>query len=393
MKLKQQPPDFRVEELTCVCPGRDGAYAFYRLDKESLGTPEAVSAICRKWKIARDRIGYGGLKDRHAQTTQYLSILRGPRRGLQQTHLRLQYLGQIQEPYGPKFVEGNRFRIVVRDLSSSEARQALDALEEVRQEGVPNYFDDQRFGSVTPDRRFIARYLIAEEYEQALKLALTAPYEHDRGPIKRLKELLRKEWGNWSALKEHLPRGNVRSVISYLCDHPQDFRGAFACLHRELKTLYLSAYQSYLWNRCLARWLEVHCRPEQLFEVSLRIGPVWFYRGLSNQQREQLRGLSIPYLSARLKLGEAHPLRPIIEDVLAAEKLVLRQLKLRHFRKPFFSRGERPAIYQPQDLLYRLDEDELHAGRRKLYLEFVLPRGCYATILIKRITNVNEIAD
>jgi tRNA pseudouridine13 synthase len=61
----------------------------------------------------------------------------------------LHYLGQVAAPYGPKAVVGNRFRIVIRDLSSSEARQALDALDEVRQEGVPNYFDDQRFGSVT----------------------------------------------------------------------------------------------------------------------------------------------------------------------------------------------------------------------------------------------------
>jgi tRNA pseudouridine13 synthase len=74
-------------------------------------------------------------------------------------------------------------------------------------------------------------------------------------------------------------------------------------------------------------------------------------------------------------------------------KIVLRQLKLRHFRKPFFSRGERPAIYQPQDLLHRLDDDELNAGRRKLYLEFVLPRGSYATILIKRLTRGSNLDD
>jgi tRNA pseudouridine13 synthase len=393
MKLKQQPQDFRVDELTELQPGSDGAYAFYRLEKESLGTPEAIEAICRKWKVARWRIGYGGLKDRHAHTTQYVSIFRGPRRGLKQTHLHVHYLGQIATPYGPKLVSGNRFRIVVRDLSSSEARAALEAIEELQREGVPNYFDDQRFGSVTPDRRFIARYLILEDYEQALKLALTAPYEHDRGEIKRLKELVRKEWGNWAALKDQLPRSNVRSVINYLCDHPQDFRGAFACLHMELKTLYLSAYQSYLWNRCLSRWLELHCRPEQLFEVKLRIGPVWFYRGLTDKQRQTLRDLQIPYLSARLKLAEDHPLQPIIADVLAAEKITLRQLRLRHFRKPFFSRGERPAIFFPQDLRYQLGEDELNAGQRKLYLEFILPRGCYATMLIKRITQVGEIPD
>ncbi|MCS7166099.1 MAG: tRNA pseudouridine(13) synthase TruD [Gemmatales bacterium] len=391
MKLKQQPQDFCVEELTEVKVGSEGAYAFYRLDKESLGTPEAIDAICRKWKIPRWRIGYGGLKDRHARTKQFVSIFHGPRRGLKQTHLHLHYLGQITVPYGPKLVTGNRFQITVRDLSSSEAREALDSLDELQQDGVPNYFDDQRFGSVPADRRFIARYLILEDYETALKLALTAPHEHDRSEIKRLKELLRKEWGNWTSLKEQLRPGNVRSVINYLCDHPQDFRGAFACLHMELKTLYLSAYQSYLWNLCLSRWLERHCRAEQLFQVPLKTGPVWFYRRLSVEQRQALQSLRIPYLSARLKLSDDHPLRPIIEDVLASEKITLRQLRLRHFRKPFFSRGERSAVFFPQDLVYRLDDDELNTGKRKLFLEFVLPRGCYATMLIKRITMVPKL--
>ncbi|MCS7014585.1 MAG: tRNA pseudouridine(13) synthase TruD [Gemmatales bacterium] len=388
MKLKQLPQDFRVEELTAVQPGSEGNYAFYRLEKESLGTPEALDAICRKWKIPRWRIGYGGLKDRHASTTQYLSILHGPRRGLKQTHLHLHYLGQIGVPYGPKLVTGNRFAITIRDLSAAEARLALESLEQLQQDGVPNYFDDQRFGSVTPERRFIAWYLIHEDYETALQLALSAPHEHDRSSIRKLKELLRKQWGNWSQLKEQLPRGNVRSVISYLCDHPQDFRGAFACLHMELKTLYLSAYQSYLWNRCLSRWLELHCRPQQLWEVELKTGPVWFYRQLNPEQRHALKSLQIPYLSARLKLVEDHPLRPILEDVLAAEKITLRQLRLRHFRKPFFSRGERAAVFFPQDLAYQLEQDELQSGKRKLYLQCVLPRGCYATMLVKRITAV-----
>src|SRR2546425_8917597 len=35
--------------------------------------------------------------------------------------------------------------------------------------------------------------------------------------------------------------------------HPTDFKGALERLRPELRGLYLSAYQSYLWNRMLAR--------------------------------------------------------------------------------------------------------------------------------------------
>ena len=52
-----------------------------------------------------DRLQWGGLKDRHAATTQYVSIFRGPRRNFEQPNIRLEYLGQI-----PRAVLGRRDR-------------------------------------------------------------------------------------------------------------------------------------------------------------------------------------------------------------------------------------------------------------------------------------------
>jgi tRNA pseudouridine13 synthase len=55
MKVKRLPEDFRVEELTDVRPGPAGEFALYRLTKSGLGTPEAVDAILRRWKLPRRR--------------------------------------------------------------------------------------------------------------------------------------------------------------------------------------------------------------------------------------------------------------------------------------------------------------------------------------------------
>ena len=60
MKLKHQPEDFRVEEIAEPQLG-GGPFALYRLAKTSLGTPEAVDAICRAWRIAREAVAVGGL--------------------------------------------------------------------------------------------------------------------------------------------------------------------------------------------------------------------------------------------------------------------------------------------------------------------------------------------
>lgn len=90
MKLRRQPEDFQVTELTAVQPAA-GPFALYRLTKTSLGTPEAIQAVCTRWNVHRKRISYGGLKDRHAVTSQYLTIHNGPRQSLQQKSLHVQY--------------------------------------------------------------------------------------------------------------------------------------------------------------------------------------------------------------------------------------------------------------------------------------------------------------
>lgn len=385
MKLKRLPSDFVVEEVTEVEPEPAGPFAFYRLEKEGLGTPEAVQAICRKWKLHPRDVTFGGLKDRHAQTTQYLTIRNGPARGLSQPRLRLTYLGRRSIAYDSKQVIGNRFRIVLRDLGPNKLEQSLQALEEVARDGVPNYFDDQRFGSVGKSRRFVARYLIDADYERALRLALAEHYEFDPAPVRQQKNLLRERWGDWQNLREKLT-GDLGRIVTYLADHPTDFRGAFARLRADLKGLYLSAYQSYLWNKLLSRWIESQCRLDQLLTIRLQLGPVLAFRHLSPEQRSRFDAQTLPLPCARLTLSPDDPIKPLLDAVLREEDLELSQIKLKHFREPFFSKGDRAVLFHPRDLTWHQEADEIYRGKQKLTLQFVLPRGCYATMLVKRIT-------
>ncbi len=386
MKLKQQPEDFQVEEVTAVVPGDQGPFALYRLAKSGWATPDAVQAIRRRWHLDLGRVSYGGLKDRHAQTTQYLTIFRGPRHDLTHHGVTLSYLGQTTHPYTSRDIQANRFRLTLRDFGAEDLQAALQALEEVRRDGVPNYFDDQRFGSADRQGEFVARLMVLERYEDALRQALAAPYEYDRAEQKKEKAILRGHWGDWAVCKEKLARGHARSLVDYLVSHPTDFRGALARLRPDLRGLYLSAYQSHLWNRMLAWWLHQHCRPEQLVTVRLRLGPLPMPRGLEEARRQELARLALPLPTARLHLDPADPRLVPVEAVLGEEGLRLDQLKLKGFREMFFSKGERAALCVPAGLESEAAADERHAGRRKLTLAFELPRGSYATLIVKRIT-------
>src|SRR3954452_22694139 len=118
MKLKQSPDDFQVEELTDIRPGA-GPFALYRLSKRGWSTPDALAAVRRRWQLDLRRLSYGGLKDRHAATVQYLTVFRGPKRDLTHHGVEVRYLGQVPAAYTSQDIRANRFRLTLRDLAPS----------------------------------------------------------------------------------------------------------------------------------------------------------------------------------------------------------------------------------------------------------------------------------
>jgi tRNA pseudouridine13 synthase len=384
MKLKQLPEDFFVEELTDLQPGAAGDFSLYRLEKRGWTTPDALLAIRRRWKLDARRLSFGGLKDRHAHTIQYLTIYRGPQRRLTHQGIQIEYLGQVAAPFVSRDIRANRFRLVLRSFSQTELEAAQAALDEVRLDGLPNYFDDQRFGSVSGGE-FVASALVRGDFEKALRLALAAPYEHDRAAQKQEKAILNRHWGDWQTCKARLARGHTLTLVDHLACHPGDFRGAIARLRPELHGLYLSAYQSHLWNRMLALWLREHLRPDQLVMLDLRLGKVPAHRLLSDAQRSELTGLELPLPTARGQLDAADPRSLLMQRILDEEGLTRAQLKVKGVRELFFSRGNRAALCRPDGLQAKSADDDRNAGRHLLTLQFALARGCYATLLVKRL--------
>lgn len=386
MKLKRIPEDFQVEELPSVAPLDRGRYVFYRLTKRGLGTLEAIEAIRRRWNIASVRLHYGGLKDRHALTIQYLTILDGPVQPLLQDNLSLEPVGRLPHAYGPKHFRGNRFSLVLRDLSADAASRAEQAASELPLDGLPNYFDDQRFGSVGFSGGFIAESWLRGDHEQALRLSLAEPNPSDRPSTKQEKAILRETWGRWTEAKDRLPRSHARSLVTYLVDHPSDFKGAFARLKRELRSLYFSAYQSHLWNLLLARLIEDTTRPDQRVPIDFKVATLPLQRRLDPEQSQALALWKIPLPSSRTPLPEG-PARALAQSVLDPMGLAWEDLKVRQLKDVYFSKGTRDAVFFPQNLEHHTESDDLYPGRRKLRLAFDLPRGAYATLVVKRLTD------
>jgi len=405
MKLKRLPGDFDVEEIVDLAP-RGGPFALYRLTKQGLGTPEAIDAVLAQWNLSRGQVAYAGLKDRHAQTTQFVTIKGGPRRGFRQENLELVYVGQVGRPMHARDIVANRFAVVIRDLTDEELAAATAALATIEVSGLPNYFDDQRFGSLGESGEFIARPWCMGDYERAVWLALAEPNVHDRPDEREQKRILRECWGDWPRCKSLLERSHRRSIVTYLADKPGDFRRAIGLIRQDLRSIWLAAFQSHLWNQIATRMVTLVCRPEQLVTQTIGRRELPFFLSLDETQRQELADVVLPLPSARLHFpedqeespfaprkdvlsrSERRQFQPLYDQVLAAEGIELRQIRVKYPRDSFFSKGERPLVFRPGELAHTAAADELYPRRQKLTLRFTLPRGSYATILVKRVSGM-----
>ena len=122
LKIKSLPQDFVVEEVSQL-PLKGGNFAIYRLEKTRIGTLEALSQLAATWNIPRSQIGYCGLKDRHAITTQLISINHGPEQSTAAETWHIDFIGKAKSELTAKHLSGNQFTVVIRDLNETSSEQ------------------------------------------------------------------------------------------------------------------------------------------------------------------------------------------------------------------------------------------------------------------------------
>ncbi len=148
--LRVWPADFQVEELLGFDPDGVGDHWLLRVRKTDVNTDWVAGRLARIGGVRHSDVGYAGLKDRRAVTTQWFSMPR-PRDFDPDWSVLVEEGIEVLEvrPHRRKLrrgsLAGNRFRIRVRGLKAEPA-VAEEHVERIRRLGVPNYFGEQRFG-------------------------------------------------------------------------------------------------------------------------------------------------------------------------------------------------------------------------------------------------------
>ncbi|MEA1052013.1 tRNA pseudouridine(13) synthase TruD [Lamprobacter modestohalophilus] len=149
-QLRTQPADFVVDEILAFGPDGDGEHALLRIRKTSANTEWVARRIASLAGVSVKMVGYAGLKDRHAVTTQWFSVHLGnaaePRwRLLAEDGIEVLEQHRHRRKLKRGSLAGNQFRIRLRE-TSGDLDAAAEQLAKMAANGVPNYFGPQRFG-------------------------------------------------------------------------------------------------------------------------------------------------------------------------------------------------------------------------------------------------------
>ncbi|NPV83606.1 MAG: tRNA pseudouridine(13) synthase TruD [Candidatus Aminicenantes bacterium] len=380
--IKAIPEDFIVEELARLPLAETGEFRVYRLTKKNWTTPDLMRFLAKTLSISPKALAYGGKKDKHGITTQHITIRSQRDFSREDKNFSLQAIGFMRKPMSPSLIQGNRFRITIRNLR--ELEPVLDNLEEVRQYGFPNFFDDQRFRGTNPQLGFFADRVLRGHYNGALQIFLQSQNQassnkENRERVARIIE----NWRDWEKCLELAKGLTEKRIFRTLLLRPDDFLAALEKIPREEIAMAYAAFGSHLWNELLRRLLKELIT--DLREVQAESGLFYFWKTLDQPVINYLQDLKLPTPSAKMEFPDERS-RNLYIKILEENNLRFASFRTRALSRVFFRSFQRKVLLFPEGLeIVDRKEDELHPGRKALVLSFSLPRGAFATMLVKRI--------
>ncbi|NOY63191.1 MAG: tRNA pseudouridine(13) synthase TruD [Gammaproteobacteria bacterium] len=148
--IRRDPEDFQVEEELGFEPSGSGQHLLLQIRKRSTNTDYCARRLADYCQVSLRDVGYAGLKDRHAVTSQWFSIdLKGKTAPDWQLfceeNIELLHVEAHNRKLKKGALSGNRFSIILRDISGDNG--AIEQrLQQIASTGVANYFGEQRFG-------------------------------------------------------------------------------------------------------------------------------------------------------------------------------------------------------------------------------------------------------
>jgi len=379
--IKGIPEDFLVEEIPAYQPSGEGEHCYALIEKRGIATLEALRRLSKALGVQERDLGYAGMKDAVGVTRQLVSIPRvKPDRVLSLEIPGMKVLSATL--HGNKLrlghLKGNRFRIRVREVAAGALKHARQSLSILEGCGVPNKFGSQRYG-VQGNSHQIGAAMLRRDYQAAVDTLIGDPsaVSDERWRL-AIEAYRRGELAESLALFPGHFRVE-RELLGRLAQRPDAFEKAFHSVPPRLKRLYLSAFQSSLFDQVVDERLDT------LGEVAL--GDIAFKHEngacflVKDAAAEAARAATFEISPTGPMFGctmmEAEGAQGELErGVLAGEGLTLESFNLSGGLR---MEGERRPLRVPLTCVnVQVEEDDL-------LVEFSLPRGSYATSVLSEV--------
>ena len=418
-RLRASPADFRVTErelfATEPVDADTGAYPHLvlRVTLSDWDTNDFAGALSDRLGISRERVSWAGTKDKRAVTTQLFSVDGvAPEDVPTISGADIEVVGRTGRPILFGDLAGNDFEITVRDPDAPEhvddVTADLQAFAGVADGdpsdgatvAVPNYFGQQRFGSRRPVTHEVGLAVVRGAWEGAVLAYVGNPSGYEPERTREARAFV-AETRDWQAALDQYPRhlGYERSMLHRLVegdDDPEDFRAALETVPTNLQQLFVNAAQSYVFNRIcsvrLARGLpftepvvgDVVCFADTDTPAGLPVPDTDRTQAVTEKRVQSITRhcerdrafVTAPLVGTETELADGEPgeiERAVLDDV---------GVEPADFDLPgeFHSEGTRRAIAV---------RTELAVDRDPLTFSFSLPRGSYATVLLREYRKVD----
>jgi tRNA pseudouridine13 synthase len=257
-KLRTVPEDFIVDEIPLPEKGgTSGPYLICRLTKTNWELQHAIKEIAKRLGISHRRIGWAGTKDRNAITRQMISLYKVTPEQAAELLLKdisLEPVGNVNEALSLGDLLGNRFTILIRDAIPDELETRVRAVNETVCQGIPNYFGLQRFGATRPVTHLVGECILRGDFEEAVVTYIGKEFSGEPEYVRSVRSAFFTTRDIQAALHDLPPQMSFeRAMLHHLYTHPDDYSGALQELPPKLLSMFVSAFQSYLFNCALSQ--------------------------------------------------------------------------------------------------------------------------------------------
>jgi len=385
-KLRTTDSDFGVEEAFGKGAVSDiqgpGMVPLYRVEKHSVDTLHVARALAGPLK---SRVTYAGMKDKRAVAVQYMTpttskAARPP--VVEEDRFTARLVGYLPRPISRSMIAGNRFRITLRECCSEVSDCVQQALDNARSMRLPNFYGHQRFGTKDQVTHRVGKELVQRRFKDAVWALLCERRSSDDEEADRARRLLAD--GKYDEGSRLLPeRQDVeRMVARRLAKGPSEYVHALRAAPIAVRRLYVQALQSYLFNRTLSEAVR-----RGIDISSVTAGDNWadlakdgLNLGKVHGVREELVEGAVPVVQIPGHAFRNYGSRfdECLQRVLADEGIDPRSFFVEEMQEVSAEGGFRRAHLVVSEPSFKVAEDVAT-------LEFALPRGGYATVLLREI--------